>query len=144
MKKSFAIIIFAFSCLLACNAQGKIITVNELPVGCNDFIKTHFTGTEIKSVVLKSDVTAVFEVTLKNGIKIEFNKKGEWTEVETKMLKVPSTIIPAPINEYVSINHPKVAVSMIEKEGTNTKIRLSDGSELKFNKAYQIIDVDNE
>ena len=139
MKKIFTIIIFAFLSTLACNAQGKIITVKELPSGCIDFIKTHFTGTEIESAVLKSDVSAAFEVTLKNGIKIEFNKKGEWSEVETTMLKVPSTIIPAPINEYVSTNHPKVAISMIKKEGNTIKIRLSDGSELKFNKEYQVI-----
>ena len=144
MKKIFTIIIFAFSCILACNAQGKVVTINELPSGCVDFIKTHFTGSEIKSVVLKTDVTTVFEVTLKNGIKIEFNKKGAWTEVETGMLKVPSAIIPAPINEYIGINHPKVAISMIEKRGLNTKIRLSDGSELEFNKEYQIIEVDNK
>lgn len=144
MKKSFTIIIFAFMCIVACNAQEKIIPVNELPVGCSDFINNHFPRTEIKYAKLDSDVLATYEVTLNNGIKIEFNKKGEWTEIDANLLKVPTTIIPGPINEHVNINHPKVAVSMIEKEGNNTKVRLSDGTELEFNKAYQIIEIDND
>jgi len=144
MKKSFTIIIFAFMCIVACYAQEKIIPVNELPVGCSDFINNHFPRTEIKYAKLDADIQNTYEVTLNNGTKIEFNKKGEWVEIDANMGKVPTEIIPTPINEYVSNNYPKVAVSKIEKELNTTKIKLSDGTELEFNKTYQIIEIDHD
>jgi len=144
MKKNFVIILLALICIVSCEAQEKNIPINALPVGCVDFINNHFPRTEIKYAKLDADIQNTYEVTLNNGTKIEFNKKGEWVEIDANMGKVPTEIIPTPINEYVSNNYPKVAVSKIEKELNTTKIKLSDGTELEFNKTYQIIEIDHD
>ena len=47
---------------------------------------------------------------------MEFDKKGNWEEVDCKHTSVPVAIIPAAIQKYVTTNYPDAKVLKIERD----------------------------
>ena len=74
-----------------------------------------------------------YDVKLTNGTKVEFSNAGKWKSVDCKDKAVPEGLVTKPIRNYVKKNHSNLDIVKIEKKSTGYEIRLSDGSELKFN-----------
>ena len=94
------------------------------------------------------DVTKVVEgcgfvVFTANGNKVEFDKKGNWEEVDCKHTSVPVAIIPAAIQKYVTTNYPDAKVLKIERDKKDYEVKLSNRTELKFDLKFNLIDIDN-
>ncbi len=149
MKKFVEKVILVLLCvqtisLTACAERDKIVTFAELPAVAQTFVETHF-GKQNVSVVMKD--TEIFDtsydVIMKDGSKVEFNKKGEWTSVKCLNKAVPNVIVPQSISEFVSQNYPGVLITGIEKDKREYEIRLSNRLELTFNKQGALIEVDD-
>lgn len=120
------------------------VTVNELPVQTQEFIKKYFPRNEISFAKMEKDFwDKKYEVVFVNGDKIEFNKKGEWEEINCIYSAVPDTLIPAPIKTHLSRQYPQARVLKIEKDSKGYEVKLNNKLELKFNPAFQLIDIDN-
>ena len=78
-----------------------------------------------------------------NGNKVEFDKKGEWTEIDCKHTVVPTAIIPTTIQKYVTTNYPDTRVLKIERDKKEYEVQLSNRVELKFDLKFNLIDIDN-
>lgn len=139
MKK--ATFLFFLMCVSLSFAQAQEQNpLSVLPEIAQQFVMDNFSRYTVEHVVKDFDDSDRFEVIFENGIKIKFNAAGNWTEVDCGRLKVPLSVIPSQINEYVRNYHPKVAVVKIEKDRDNFEVDLSDGMELEFNKDFQLID----
>ena len=79
---------------------------------------------------------------LQNGTKIEFNKKGELTEIDCKQGVVPVKLIPLSIKNYLQNNYPGQSVKKLEIKKNEYEVELSNGMDLTFNKHFQLIDID--
>jgi hypothetical protein len=77
------------------NAQKTVIKKEALPGNAQTFLKTHF-GSKKPSYILedKEILSTEYKVQFDNKIEIEFDKKGNWKEVDAKTGKVPKSIIP--------------------------------------------------
>lgn len=84
-----------------------------------------------------------YDVIFTDGNKVEFDKKGNWTEVNCKFSVVPQGIIPSPIQKYTATNYPDAKVLKIERDKTDYEVKLSNGWELKFDSKFNLIDIDN-
>lgn len=133
MKK----LIFALLALVvsgsAAQAVDKPIQVNQLPQKAQAFIQKHFAGVKMLSItvdneLLDSDYTVVFD----NGSDVDFDKKGEWTEVECRTTAVPEAIIPAEIRSFLNSSHKGDRISKIERDRVGYEISIPNDVTLKF------------
>ena len=66
-------------------------------------------GEYIRNKELPKDVEfggTKYEVMLNDGAKIEFDKKGNWDNVDCETYAVPTALVPASITRYVKANFP--------------------------------------
>lgn len=132
MKKS--IVLFLLMCAFVGFSQAQQATNSstELPANAQQIINEHFSDMVIVGITESTDDDDRYQVIFENGFEIEFDKNGNWTEIDGNRLKVPLALMPSQVNEHVRNHHPKVAVVKIEKENNNYKVKLSDGIEFVF------------
>ena len=122
----------------------KPISMSQLPATAQQIIKKHFSG---KKVALAKMETGLFEksydVVFNNGEKVEFDRKGNWTEIDCKMSSVPAALIPAKIKQYVKSTYPGAKIIQIEVDAREYELKLSHRLEVTFHKSFQVIDIDD-
>lgn len=116
-----------------------------LPPAARQFLAKHFKG---KVSLVKTDKTLGmvddYEVIMTTGTEVQFDRQGNWENVETSASsQVPPSIVPKPIADYVKSTHKGARIVGIERNKTNYEVELSNGLDLKFNKAGQFLKYDN-
>lgn len=144
MKK----LLIVFACLLTMQATAsddKPITFEQLPAPSQQFIKTYFPEQSIALVKMDSEILdKSYEVIFTNGAKVEFDKRGDWKEVDCKRAACPEGIIPVQIRDYAAQNYPNIGICKIEKENRNGyEIGLTNGVSLEFDSNFKLIDIDD-
>ena len=105
-------------------------------------IKKYFGDRKVAFAKEESDFRKSYEIAFKNGDKIEFDRKGEWTDIDCKYSAVPTGIIPAPIAKYVADNYPDNKIVQIERDTRSTEVKLDNRMEIKFDKQHRVIEMD--
>lgn len=142
-KTSVALAVFFLSLTTASADTDKPITVNELPAVAQTVISKNFG--KHKVALAKVEVGLLersYDVFFTNGDKIEFDRKGNWTEVACKQEGVPVALVPQEIKDYLKTSQPDVKVIKIERERNNFEVTLSNGIEYTFNKHFKVVDID--
>lgn len=125
----------------ACADKNKPIQVNELPAKAQTVLTTHFSGQKV-ALTIKENGFDGYDVVLQNGTKLEFDRKGNLTEVDCKQGTVPAKLIPQPIKSYVQTNYSGQNIKKMEIDKNEHEIELSNGLDITFNKRFQVIDID--
>ena len=117
----------------------RVITYDQLPQAAQTFLKTHF-ATKVPLLVTADwdDFTIRYE----SGEKIEFNKSGEWKDIECYNSKVPAGAVPAQISSYISQNYPGKSIIKLERHRSVYEVKLNNGMEVEFNRNFQVIGMD--
>ena len=144
MKKLLAIVMAMFVCVAVVKADNEVpVTVNELPATAQTFINTHFKD---KKVALAKKETGFFElsydVIFTDGNKLEFDRNGNWKEVNCKYSSVPAAVVPQQISDYVKANYAGIIILSIEKDDREYEVRLANRVELTFTLQFQLLDID--
>ena len=127
----------------ACADKNKPIQVNELPAKAQTVLTTHFSGQKVTMATLESEIIdKSYNVVLQNGTKLEFDRKGNLTEVDCKQGTVPAKLIPLAIKSYVQTNYSGQNIKKMEIDKNEHEIELSNGLDITFNKRFQVIDID--
>ena len=148
MKTNLKLGLFALACAFtlsapACADNDKPISTSQLPAAAQQTLKKHFAGHKVALAKMESGLLEKsYDVIFTTGEKIEFDRDGNWTEIECKRTAVPAKLVPAQIANYVNTNYPGNAILKIEKDRTEYEINLSNGVEIKFNKEFMVIDID--
>ena len=146
MKKIILVLaaIFSIGVFSASADNDKVINKNQLPAQAQQFINEHFNGVDLSYAKQERDILKKsYEVRLANGVKIEFNEKGVWEEVDCQFGEVPAAVIPVAIKKYVDDNFAGEKVISIERNCYNYEVKLSNRLELKFDKDFNIYDIDD-
>lgn len=142
------IVMIAICCMMSFNivanaGNDKPINVNELPAKAQTLLSKHFKGQKVMLATIESGVVSrSYDVVLRNGTKLEFDKKGNLTEIDCKQGFVPSQLIPQPIKNYLKENYRGEAVRKIKLNKKEYEVELTNGIDLTFNKHFQLIDID--
>lgn len=142
------ILMIAICCMMSFNivanaGNDKPINVNELPAKAQTLLSKHFKGQKVMLATIESGVVSrSYDVVLRNGTKLEFDKKGNLTEIDCKQGIVPSQLIPQPIKTYLKENYRGEIVKKIELNKKEYEVELANGIDLTFNKHFQLIDID--
>lgn len=122
----------------------KPIAVNNLPAVSRQVINKYFVGKKVALAKVESGlVNKNYDVIFTNGDKVEFDKKGAWTEINCKRSAVPSALVPQAIKNYVNSHYEGNKIVKIERDSRKYDIELSNGIEITFNKKFQVTDIDN-
>ena len=138
----------AICCMVSCNmvanaGNDKPIAINALPVKAQTLLNNHFNGQKVMLATIESGVVSrSYDVVLQNGTKLEFDKKGNLTEIDCKQGIVPAQLIPQAIKNYLEVNYAGQSVKKIEIKKNEYEVELVNGLDLTFNKHFQLIDID--
>ena len=146
MKRILRILMIAICCMVSCNmvanaGNNKPISVNALPAKVQTLLSQHFNDQKVMLATIESGVVSrSYDVVLQNGTKLEFDKKGNLTEIDCKQDIVPAQLIPQAIRNYLKDNYAGLSVKKIDKN--EYEVELVNGLDLTFNKHFQLIDID--
>lgn len=137
MKKILSMMVMAFLAIQFAVA-GEVVTKDEmqLPLAARNFISQHFTKPQVSYIKIDSEFLKgkKYEAVLTNGVEIDFDSKGEWTEVDCKKGTVPASIVPGYIKEYVAANFAGNTIQQIERNRHGVEVELNNDLSLKFDK----------
>ena len=127
MKKlmTLAICLFAFIGITRAD-DDKPVTVDQLPQKAQTFIKQYFADKQVSLAKQERDFfDKSYEVMFVNGEKVEFDKNGEWKDVDCKFSEVPADII------------------QIDRDSRGYEVQLNNRLELSYNTSFQLTDIDD-
>ena len=138
----------ALLCMLlqsvTCLADDKIIPVEQLPAPAKTFVKKYFPQATIEYATKDTEfMGTTYEVRLSDGTEVDFDKKGNWDNVDCKTKAVPASLVPAAIAQYVKAHYPNTVIVKIDKERSGYDIELSNDLELKFNSKGKLVGIDD-
>lgn len=148
MKQKVLTLLFLSLLLAGCGITPSresetVITVEQLPPVARNFLQHHFEGVKVKEVVCERRASLMqYEVDLKGGIYVQFDRNGICTEVECKKSAVPDKVMPDEIVRQIREQFPGQFVLKYEHDSRMYEIELNDKTELVFNRAMRLVAVD--
>lgn len=145
MKKLLLLFVCLFTIQIMVKASDdKPVKVEQLPQSAQQFIKSYFNNSKVAIAKVETDwFDKSYDVIFTDGNKLEFDKLGNWKEINCKYSAVPTTVIPAQILKYISENYPEAKVLKIERDKKDYEVKLSNRWELKFDLQFNLIDIDD-
>lgn len=144
MKKNILTLVFAIFLSVTAFAQNGMTTLEQLPATAQEFVKTYFSDYTIQYIFSDREFADVdYKVRFEDGTEIEFNAKGDWTNVSSKQKCIPTGFILAEITNYVAAYHKDMCITDIEREFNRITIELNDTLEIEFNSKGKLISYDD-
>ena len=144
MKKQILTVAAILLLSITAFAQNGMTKFNQLPIKAQEFVKTYFKDYKISYVLSDKEFANVdYKVCFEDGTEIEFNAKGEWTDVSGKQNCIPTGFILTAITDYVNTVHQDVCITDVEKEYNRITVELSNKLELEFNSKGKLISYDD-
>lgn len=119
----------------------KVIPAQDLPATVQTYISTHFSGNSITRAVKQKDKNELYEVTLSDGTKLEFNAQNEVIDIDGKS-KLPNSVIPNKILNYITVNYPSNYIVGWELQNGNQEVQLNNQVVLVFNAAGDFLRIE--
>lgn len=148
--KTFKSVLTALSLALALTVtlascdkdDDKVVPETELSAEAKSYVSTHFNGVAISQIIKDNEgLSHEYEVILANGVKLEFNAKGEVESIKS-LKQLPDSVIPVKILDYVKAQYPAEFITEWELDLNDQEVQLSSGMELKFSKAGDFLRID--
>ena len=125
-------------------AQDKVISETELPASIRTYIKTHFAENEVlQATIDKGRFSTNYDVILSKNITLEFDSKDKIEEIKGHNSKLPDSVIPKSILDYVKKNYPNNFITEWDLDKGKQKIELDNGIDLEFTLKGRFLRIDN-
>ena len=123
MKKVFIPFCFVAMTAFACDATQ--MTLSDVPSSVQIFLKEYFSEFEVEFV---RGENSEFEVFLKNGTKIFFDKRGRWKAIKSSAA-LPFELLPHMAREVIKSHYQNMEVVEINRDRNGFEIVLQNHSE---------------
>ena len=147
MKKRISLLLVGLFCLssIALADSERRINIERLPPMAKSLVFECFNEDEILIVKQeKDDNKCSYEVLLRDGTKMEFNRRGELVEVENEKAGVPFQLIPRKIRNYVLRRFSEdVFILEYERDRKGYEIKLSNDLEIEFDNQFRVREIDD-
>ena len=141
MKKLlFMVVTLMVTAFVAKADHDQVINFNQLPTSAQTILKQHF-GSKVPLVVTMDwdDYTIVYD----SGEKVEFDKQGNWKEINCRTSVVPSQLIPQQIKNHIKATFPGTSIINIDRSRRGYEVKLNNGLEVEYDRNYNVIDIDD-
>ncbi len=144
MKRIYLLILAAVLSVGAISARDKSVAPADLPRAAQLFIEKNFGKNKVHHAKVDSKMLGAkeYEVILKDGTELEFDKNGALTDIDCGIKEVPSKVVPAPIRDYVKRYFPGQKIHSLEVKSSGYEVDLGNGVEIEFDKAGNFKKVD--
>ena len=147
MKKTFLTLFLMTTMFGAAYADSreKPTSVDKPPQAAQEFLSAHFKDLTVAYAVEEQKYTGKeYEVVYTDRTEVEFRSDGQWESVGRKYSPVPASIVPQPIQTFVSgSNYPGQFIRQIDRNAYTWEVELSNGLEVKFDNQFNVIDIDD-
>lgn len=144
MKHMLMMIAVATMCSVAASADDKPIAFEKLPYAARQFVKTNFPDAEVLCIVQDDDlIRPDYTVMLDGGVEIDFCHSGALEKIESEESGIPEGIVPVQIAGHVKSRYPGAVILEYEVDRKGYEVKLSNGKELKFNRGFHLLKVDD-
>ncbi len=116
------------------------VPTDLIPEPILTFVTTNFPENYIVQISRDYDG---YEVDLNNGYSIEFDRNGNWVEIDCERDPVPTALIPEPILAYVSANYPQNFIVQISKDNRGYDVELNNDVDLEFDTNGNFLRIDD-
>ena len=142
MKKTvFILLAFLLTmCMPMMADNDRVITFDQLPQTAQTLLKTHFADKVPLVITVDWDD---YKVMYQSGEKVEFDKKGNWKDLDCKVSAVPTALIPEQIKTHVKATFPGTTIIKLDRDRRGYDVKLNNGLELEYNKQFQVVDIDD-
>ncbi|HCO68167.1 MAG TPA: hypothetical protein DIT04_10500 [Dysgonomonas sp.] len=127
-------------------AKGKPVNASNLPEPAKAFITTHFGG--LQSVYYAELDGREYEVDLRGGYELEFNRNGSLKSVEADWKAIPASVlneVPASVSAYINSKFAGWKLVEISIKSNKIEVELEKGrfeAELKFSSTGRLLKVE--
>ena len=143
MKRFFATAAIVLASLSVMHADDRPVTFNQLPAAAQSFINMNFPDDAISYATVDDDfIRPDYNVVLVSGLKIQFDHGGAMEKISA-IKGIPVDMVPAQIRDYVKIHYPDAFFTEYEIGRRSYEVKLSNRLELKFNKGYYLVEIDD-
>lgn len=144
MKKNILTLALAILLSVSAFAQNGMTKFEQLPTKAQEFVNTYFKDYTVQYIFSDKEFADIdYKIRFEDGTEIEFNAKGEWTDVSGKKKCIPTGFILPEITNYVETYHKDLCITDIEKEFNRITIELNNNLELEFNSKGKLISYDD-
>ena len=141
MKKYLVLLVAALTLGFSAKADhDKVINFNQLPANAQAMLKQHF-GDRMPLIVTMDwdDYTIMYD----SGEKVEFDKQGNWKDIDCRSSQVPTALIPEQIKANIRTSFPGTTILKLDRNRRGYEVKLNNGLEIEFNRQFQVIDIDD-
>ena len=145
MKKTFLTLFLMTTMFGAAYADSREKPTSVDKQAAQEFLSAHFKDLTVAYAVEEQKYTGKeYEVVYTDRTEIEFRSDGQWESVGRKYSPVPASIVPQPIQTFVSgSNYPGQFIRQIDRNAYTWEVELSNGLEIKFDNQFNVIDIDD-
>lgn len=145
MKKTIMTILAVALIAIAATADNdRAVSYDRLPEKAKSFISVNFPDGRLAYSKEERDFMEVhYEVVLVAGVRIVFDRNGDWTDVECRYSYLDRKFIPEPVIAKVDGLYPGVSYKKISRERGRYEVKLSNGHELVFDRKFAIVSIED-
>ena len=143
MKRFFILFLTVAAFAVTVSAEDKPVSYDRLPKPAKTYIEANFPGEKVSFATKGDDIiNPDYTVMLMNGTKLEFQHSGALSSVSS-VNGIPSDLVPVSIRDYVQAHYPDAGYVEYEIGRHTYEVKLTNRMELKFNRNFHIIEVDD-
>lgn len=144
MKRFISFLFVLLLCVgAACASPDRPISKEQLPATAQQFLQEYFADVEVTLAHEDGDIVRrEYDVMLDDGTHIEFAADGRWLEIESREA-LPRGIVPPSIVTYTAKHYPSLTIHRIERSRREWEVSLSNGVEIRFNRRFSVISIDD-
>lgn len=144
MKRFLIVLTCVLGTMSLAKADDRPVTVDQLPQAARTFLNVNFPDDKISFATKDDDlIRPDYQVVLASGVMVKFNNAGDLEEIESRGKEIPDGIIPIQIVEMVKGHYPDVMITGYEVGRRTYEVKLSNRIELKLDKNFNVIEVDD-
>ncbi len=118
----------------------QVIPFNQMPEAAQAFLKQHFTNKVPLVVTVDWDD---YTIRYESDEKVEFDKNGNWKEIDCRSSIVPTELIPEEIKTNIASTFPGAMILKIDRNRRGYEVKLNNGLEVEYSPTFQVIDIDD-
>lgn len=143
MKKFFVLLAVSLASLSIMKADDRPVTFAQLPAPAQAFINTNYPDDKVSYATVDDDfIRPDYSVVLVSGVRLQFDNDGSLEKIEARA-GVPEGLVPVQIKEYVKATYPDAVITEYEIGRRHYEIKLSNRLELKFNRNFALVEIDD-
>lgn len=143
MKKFFVLLAVSLASLSIMKADDRPVTFAQLPAPAQAFINTNYPDDKVSYATVDDDfIRPDYSVVLVSGVRLQFDNDGSLEKIEARA-GVPEGLVPVQIKDYVKATYPDAVITEYEIGRRHYEIKLSNRLELKFNRNFALVEIDD-